>query len=574
MKNIFLAVLAITAMAACTEKEDVFQPDSTLNTSGTVNLCASIEDIDSKMTMDASGKGMWVKGDKIAVSCSDGTFVEFELNGTGETKRAVFTGTIPEGKELGNIAVWPTAAVVGYEGENLKLRLPDEYYVDDIAFDGVMVASISDSWEILFKHTAARLTLQLSNVPSYASSIELSADGYSLGGIMSLDNDRGELTGKGGTQALTVHLNTDEQATSVSFTVNVPAAEYQEIKATVYDGDTEVTAQTINERPVTGYRAGHTTLAAKFNGTFEKFDPVVVDYVEVAGVKWAKGNLQFEKDRTETGFRPNWSISSSQWHYFEYEKTEAYTAEHNGGTAAGKAYNESNPTRQDMINDYNNRYDHFNFGGISNPWSRSYEDHCAVEDSDISGKIYIDRECKTEAPSFVDAEYGDIAYWASNGYYRMPTHDEWQALLDNASIQYGYVMTEAGVKVWGCYYSDPEPGVQPETNTDATVEITVEDLEKGLFLPNAGRKAFATDEYCINARLDGFYWCGYGGSDKSSASSYSEDYYAELLYNNISDKNIGKNQFFSTKDASVKGSYNRRNCYCIRPVVNDSHSQE
>ena len=134
MKKIIYIIFAVFFVSACTSDKSGYQPDTTLYTKGTVNLCASIEEIITKLTMDPTGRGMWLEGDKIAVACSDGTFVDFELNGTGETKRAIFTGTIPEGKTLGKVAVWPASAAQGMEGDQLTLRTPTEYYTDNIAF--------------------------------------------------------------------------------------------------------------------------------------------------------------------------------------------------------------------------------------------------------------------------------------------------------------------------------------------------------------------------------------------------------------------------------------------------------
>jgi hypothetical protein len=163
MKKILFALAAALLAVACTNKEEEFAPDTTLYRSGTVNLCASIEDLTTRMVIDLAGHGLWGEDDKIAVACSDGSFVEFALNGTGETKRAIFTGVIPEGKTLGTVAVWPASAVVSLEGEKLTLKTPVEYSTDDIAYNGVMVASIADSWEIKFQHVMARPTFKLSN---------------------------------------------------------------------------------------------------------------------------------------------------------------------------------------------------------------------------------------------------------------------------------------------------------------------------------------------------------------------------------------------------------------------------
>ena len=570
MKKIHIALFAAVLALACTPETEEYQPDTTLYTSGTVNLCASIEELQTKMVMDLTGRGIWSEGDKIAVACSDGSFVEFELNGTGETKRAIFTGDIPAGKTLGKVAVWPANAVVGIDGDNLTVKTPAEYSIDNIAYDGIMVANITDSWEITFRHIMARPTFKINNVPTFATHMVMKADGCSLGGRMTMDVNEDGIVAEKGPQSLTLELNTEEPSSSVTFTVNMPVADYKEITVDIYEGDNLITSQVLNENIVSLYRASMSSVSARIKGSFEKFDPVDVQYIEVAGIKWAKGNLQFEKDGTETGFRPNWRLSPKQWHYYEYEETEAYKVKHDGGTANGVAYSESNPTRQDLLNDYTRRYDHFNFGGISSPWSRLNVNHAQCLGLDISGKMYMDTECTQEAEAFVDATHGDIAYWASNGYYRMPKFEEYETLLDEAVYYAGYYMTPDKVKVWGSYFRNPVEGETPGMLNTSVNEIKDADLEKGVFLPNAGRKAFATDEYCINARANGFYWASFGGSEKSDNSSYLADFYATMFVFEISAKNAVSYKLWTTADSAAKGSYNRRNCYSIRPVVNDA----
>ena len=131
-------------------------------------------------------------------------------------------------------------------------------------------------------------------------------------------------------------------------------------------------------------------------------------------------------------------------------------------------------------------------------------------------------------------------------------------------------MTPDKVKVWGSYFRNPVEGETPGMLNTSVNEIKDADLEKGVFLPNAGRKAFATDEYCINARANGFYWASFGGSEKSDNSSYLADFYATMFVFEISAKNAVSYKLWTTADSAAKGSYNRRNCYSIRPVVNDA----
>ena len=86
---------------------------------------------------------------------------------------------------------------------------------------------------------------------------------------------------------------------------------------------------------------------------------------------WALGNLQHVEGSTDEGFQTDWRIAPEQWEYINCE---------NAG-ASGKAVT-FKPT------DYT-QYDHFNWGGIANPFLCAAE-HPAVAavGTDISGRMY------------------------------------------------------------------------------------------------------------------------------------------------------------------------------------------
>ena len=52
MKKIFYVLFAVILTVACTPENPEYQPDTTLYRTGTVNLCASIEEIQTRMVMD------------------------------------------------------------------------------------------------------------------------------------------------------------------------------------------------------------------------------------------------------------------------------------------------------------------------------------------------------------------------------------------------------------------------------------------------------------------------------------------------------------------------------------------
>ena len=124
---IILAAAAFV-LAGCVKAtpEPEYNQDTTLYRTGKVTLLASIEDFSTKAEIPATGHGLWKKGDCITVYTSDGTPVEFKLDGTGDTKKAKFVGEIPSGKELGNLAVYPSGIVRSRIGNSISVSIPSK----------------------------------------------------------------------------------------------------------------------------------------------------------------------------------------------------------------------------------------------------------------------------------------------------------------------------------------------------------------------------------------------------------------------------------------------------------------
>lgn len=227
------------------------------------------------------------------------------------------------------------------------------------------------------------------------------------------------------------------------------------------------------------------------------------DFVKVCGIKWAKGNLVYDKNNayhsTKSGvddnFQTGWGLHDEQYKFINYNKGKGATYDNN-----------------------ENWFDHFNYGGIGRNakfWSGSMLPSKA--EYLISGKVWkgfetsdLGRDPNADGTKLVeltgddrftapdDAHYvkinneqlcGDVAFWASKGKYRLPQKSEFQIISHftsgKAAIQYGYYK-EGDVTVYGILYTTPL-GTRPAANkTD--VEFDSADLECGLFIPKAGRR--------------------------------------------------------------------------------------
>ncbi len=177
-KNIIPFAVCALMLAGCKDYSyETWTPDPTLHRSGEVSLLVSFENLKTKVFMDEQGHGTWDGGDQIAVACSDGSFISFTLDGTGNTKRAVFKGNVPDGKSLGSVAVYPPSAAVSLNADVLTLNVPSSQVAAvSSAFPGVMVGQISEDWEVNMKQVLGFIKLTLDNFPGDAASISFSSD--------------------------------------------------------------------------------------------------------------------------------------------------------------------------------------------------------------------------------------------------------------------------------------------------------------------------------------------------------------------------------------------------------------
>jgi len=205
-----------------------------------------------------------------------------------------------------------------------------------------------------------------------------------------------------------------------------------------------------------------------------------MEYIELLGVKWAKGNLQYGTyGGTADGFQPNWSLSENQWRFID----------------AGVGYS-NHTTQQDQSCIY-----HFNWGvcgqnaASQNLYAKCYQD--------IAGCMFEDQACTHSTTDFSSALYGDIAYWASNGKYRLPTEAEMYRLYSEASYSRGCYVAADGSKTYGFLFREPVNGQRViETKVQTYTDY---ELENYLFLPSAGNRQAKSSEI-LRVGYNGYYW--------------------------------------------------------------------
>ena len=290
------------------------------------------------------------------------------------------------------------------------------------------------------------------------------------------------------------------------------------------------------------------------------------DYIMLWGVKWAKGNLRYDANVTADGFQTGWSLTADQWDYIGYDVASS--------VVDGDEYKYDAETATEMrVACTSSRFEHFNWGGIGK-WSYDNTNYLKASPADqekcISGKIYSDQGGTAEVSgnarfaSEGDSEpalYGDLAFWASKGKYRVPSYDDMTSIHNKVSKIPGWYVSN-GFKVWGYLFRNPELGY--DRNSDAAAngnrEFSAADLETGMFLPCGGRKAESNADIIINQRTQLAYWSSLYKKQNSKGTRYYSVYYS----NSPSIKRI------DSWDGSTPNNNAAWSCACgfmIRPVL-------
>lgn len=552
MKKCFIMLAAAVLFVACGDNDNNNNFEEELSRSGKVSLVASIESMNTRMSMPSTGHGRWEEGDQIAVACSDGSFVTFDLEGTGGTIRAKFTGEIPAGLTLGKVAVWPVGMAERVDGDEVMLKFPSEYSDNAESLNIPMVAAIGDSWEIEFKQVASYASVSVGNLPEGTASLVIDGAGKNISGNFI------QKISKLGTSGVEESLGDDgirytlnSPAAKVAFDVPIPSADYDSLVVTAFNAGGDALASQTKRYSLSLGRGTCPSLA------YTMVEPPVVikiPYVEVCGVKWALGNLSYDAAGGDKGFRGGWKLAPRQWYYYHYNQRAAFNT-------SSKPYN-GTAQRTDVATTAA-AYDHFNWAGIADSFSKSTESYANPEPgTDLAGKMYSDQACKNEVKDFDQASFGDLAYWASNGLCHTPTVAELKAVYDQASVKYGHLVVpdpedESGsIKVWGYLFTNPDGERVQNLATDN--ELSEDEINSGLFLPVSGRKASSSDTQIIHTRLQGLYWT----SQAASKAGYA--YLLQLKMDNSVDKRVafGEAQVLNT-------NYPNNSGFCIRPVVND-----
>ena len=263
-----------------------------------------------------------------------------------------------------------------------------------------------------------------------------------------------------------------------------------------------------------------TVSAPNFNLVAAKVYPITVavkeftpnpPYVEVAGVKWGKYNLQYTPGSNADGWTGGYHLAANPWDYY-------YSDGHLPALSTGSA------AETDGI-----KSDHFRWGDISKAHNYGYDAKMHYDGTvgDIKGQITTPNEL------------GDLPYYASQQNWRLPSPEDFEELMRNTTEYVGYY-NDGTNKIYGVLFVpdgvahgwvlNKDNVKKKQSNQTGSIplnqlrEFTKEFINKGVFFPAAGSYTDYSNgaPTMYTAGRQGLYWTS---KSVSTTNAYSFTFY-------------------------------------------------
>lgn len=269
-------------------------------------------------------------------------------------------------------------------------------------------------------------------------------------------------------------------------------------------------------------------------------------YIPINGVKWGKYNLQYTPNSKTVGWKDGYHLAKNPWDYF-------YTA------TCGYPLTES--VLDDRVTTLGEEWDHFRWGDIVKAHDYSVDSRGNYSlwtiAGDINGKFNSDKTL------------GDLAAYASDGKWQMPTAQQFSDMMSKTAESIGYFVDDNGNTIYGVLFDpnvpdskkgkilDKDGNIHTSSNTLTVFnrdqllrKFTKADFENALFFPMAGMYNEYGQSHLSKPGSQGAYWLATGG-DATTAAAFVP-YVSE------------RNQIFAGYTKSAKNP--KRAMYSIRPI--------
>ena len=252
-------------------------------------------------------------------------------------------------------------------------------------------------------------------------------------------------------------------------------------------------------------------------------------YIEIGGVKWGKYNLQYSTGTKVNGWVDGYHLAENPWDYYTTETIADPLAKTKMTLGA---YDPNNV-----------KFDHFRWGDIE--YAYNYEDSQKRTywntTSDIQGVVNSDKK------------YGDLAAYASNNKWKLPSATDFNNLMKATAEYIGYFVDDNGNKIYGILFDPNVPNTlkgkvvdknnNPLGSSNSAIPIrpvedklrqfTKSDFENALFFPMAGVYG-DYNGYLDKVGSQGGYWTSTSNPNGTQASAFQPQYMTNAAHIEVS----------------------------------------
>ena len=252
-------------------------------------------------------------------------------------------------------------------------------------------------------------------------------------------------------------------------------------------------------------------------------------YIEIGGVKWGKYNLQYSTGTKVNGWVDGYHLAKNPWDYYTTETIVDPLAKTKMTLGA---YDPNNV-----------EFDHFRWGDIEYAYNYEFSHKMTYWNttSDIQGVVNSDKK------------YGDLAAYASNNKWKLPSATDFNNLMKATAEYIGYFVDDNGHKIYGILFDPNVPNtlkgkvVDKDNNPlgssnsaipirpveDKLRQFTKSDFENALFFPMAGVYG-DYNGYLDKVGSQGGYWTSTSNPNGTQASAFQPQYMTNAAHTEVS----------------------------------------
>ena len=272
-------------------------------------------------------------------------------------------------------------------------------------------------------------------------------------------------------------------------------------------------------------------------------------YIPINGVKWSKYNLQYSTGTKINGWVDGYHLAENPWDYYMYTPSKI--------TEPLSDLQMSLPT----YNPNDVKFDHFRWGDIEYAYDYTKTGQFWTERRDIQGVISSDKK------------HGDLAAYASNNKWKLPSATDFNNLMKATAEYVGYFIDDNGNKVYGVLFDPNVPDKLKGLVLDKNNKKLNPSNTASIFTADNTLRQFVKSDFdnALFFPMAGIYYTYTGAIDKpgsqagywTSTSNTGNDNAAAFMPQ-IMSNSLGVYQGFSgtTRNALI----NKNNMHSIRPI--------